>query len=68
MIDVIVMETLIMLLGVVYILTWAIAITLIAGGIVMMLLTHLGFFVSILKYGGILLGLIGLTIAIFFLL
>lgn len=64
MIEIIAMEAFIMLLGVVYILTWAIVITMIAGGIVMVLLTNLGFFVSILKYGGILLGLIGLAVAI----
>jgi hypothetical protein len=55
----------IMMLGAIYIFAWVSIITLVIGMIIMFLLTHLGFFVTVLTYGGIFLGLIALTIIIF---
>ncbi len=57
----------IMMLGAIYIFAWVAIITLLIGMVIMFLLTHLGFFVTVLTYGGIFLGLIalGLTILVF---
>jgi hypothetical protein len=65
--ELIMFELLMMMLGAIYIFAWIAIVAAVIGMVIMFLLTHLGFFVTVLKYGGIFLGLIalGLTILIF---
>jgi hypothetical protein len=65
--EVAVIDLFIMMLGAIYIFAWVAIIATVIGMVIMFLLTHLGFFVTVLTYGGIFLGLIalGLTILIF---
>ena len=65
--ELIMFEVLMIMLGAIYIFAWVAIIATVIGMVIMFLLTNLGFFVTVLKYGGIFLGLIalGITILIF---